>query len=250
MTNGEVIARRKHPSRRRIIFPSINRVFAIEEMHIYGVNLKDFSIYLAGTEKQYQGDDTEFDEPGVEYQMASRFIKNLHILAGRNSKRPILIHMKTCGGNWEEGMAIYDALTACPNPITILSYTHARSMSSVILQAADKRVLMPHSYFLFHEGTLGLTGTSKGVLSSVEWTKRVINPAMLDIYARALKRKGKFTRWSPSRIKSMLRDKMDRKEDVYLTAEEAVEWGFADEVFGGLGNFDWRSLRKYSETKV
>lgn len=241
------IVTRKPSTKRRIIFPAVNQIFAVEQMHEYGINLKDFSIYLEGIPVEYAGDETEFLEPGVEYQMASRFIKNLHILSGKNPKRPILIHMKTCGGIWEEGMAIYDAIRACPNPVTILSYTHARSMSSIILQAADKRVLMPNSHFLFHEGTLDLTGNSKGVMSGAEWIKKVINPAMLNIYTNSLKRKGKFSRYSRKWIQKMLQGQMDRKEDVYLTPQEAVEWGFADEVFGGaIGQFDWKSLRKFS----
>src|SRR3989338_7328 len=179
--------------------------------------------------------------------MANRFIKNLRFLSIRNPNQPILIHMKSCGGYWTEGMAIHDAIKTCPNKVTILSYTHARSMSSIILQAADKRVLMPNSYFLFHEGALWLSGTSKGVLSNVDWIKRVVNPTMLNIYARVLKRKGRFSRWSFTHIKKTIQDKMDKKEDVFLTAWEAVDWGFADEVFGGHdGSFNWEQLRVYA----
>lgn len=238
---------RRPSAKRRVVAASIRQVFAIEEMHKYGINLRDFSVYLTGTEKVLQGDDTDFSEPGVEYQMATAFIKNLQILSGRDPKKPILVHMKSCGGDWDEGMSIYDAIRACPNPITILAYTHARSMSSLILQAADKRVLMPHSYFMFHEGTLGfeLKSTTKAVQSYAEWDRKIISPTMLAIYAHALKHRGKrHAGWSLGRIKKMLKDKMDRKEDVYLTAEEAVEWGFADEVFGGESeHFDWRALR-------
>ena len=45
----------------------------------------------------------------MEYLMSSKFIKNLNILM-RTNEDPILIHMKTCGGDWIEGMAIYEAL--------------------------------------------------------------------------------------------------------------------------------------------
>lgn len=225
----------------------MNRISDVEQMHEYGINPKDFSIYLEGIPIEYISSDKDFPEPGVEYQMASRFIKNLHILSGKDPKRPILIHMKTCGGIWEEGMAIYDAIRACPNPVTILSYTHARSMSSIVLQAADKRVLMPNSYFLFHEGTLGFFGTKKSGMSAAEWIKKVESPTMLNIYTNSLKRKGKFSRYSKKWIQKMLQGHMDRKEDVYLTPQEAVEWGFADEIFGGVtGQFDWGSLRKFS----
>lgn len=239
------IISRKAGTRRHIIFPTMHQIFTVEEMHEYGLNLKDFSIYLTGFRKEYGGQDEDFSEPGVEYQMATQFIKNLHVLQGKNARRPILIHMKTCGGWWKEGMAIYDAIRACPNNITILSYTHARSMSSIILQAADKRVLMPNSYFLFHEGTLEVAGTVKQAFSATRWEEKVILPTMLNIYAGSLRRKGKFQRWSLERIRKMLQALMNKREDVYLTAQQAVEWGFADEVFGAGGKFDWESLRKH-----
>ena len=221
------------------------RLFFAEEIHQCGLDVDDFVIYLEPVPTELHAGEGVADEPGVEYQMSAKFIKNLHILTRKDPKRPVLVHMKTNGGEWEEGMAIYDSIRACPNPVTILSHTHARSMSSIIPQAADKRVLMPNSYFLIHEGFLGVEGNYKGVVSGVkyaEYTREV----MLDIYVDVLKNRGeKFSGWSVDRIRKMLIDEMDRKEDVYLTAQQAVDWGFADEVFGADGNFDWTSLRKY-----
>lgn len=227
-------------TRQKLTHDHINAVYE------RGLNIKDFSIHLSGTPKTYDNSQEEnFEEPGVEYQMSANLVRSLSLLSSFNSRRPILIHMKTSGGYWEEGMAVYDAIRACPNPITILSYTHARSMSSIILQAADKRVLMPNSYFLFHEGTMSIAGTYKNVVVNVEWAKKIQAPTMLAIYVESLKRKGKYRGWSEKRIREMLQGYMDKKEDVFLTAQEAVEWGFADAVFGENGVFDWASLRVY-----
>ena len=233
----------------KIVFPRTRQKIThdlISTLHDRGLNVKDFSIHLTGVAKTYDNSAEEnFTEPGVEYQMSAQFIKNLSLLSNLNSRKPILIKMKTCGGYWEEGMAIYDAIRACPNPVTILSYTHARSMSSIILQAADKRVLMPNSYFLFHEGDMMTSGTYRQVIHNVEWTKKVQGTAMLAIYIQALKKKGNYKNWSEKRIKEMLQDQMNKKEDVLLTPQEAVDWGFADEVFGANGTFNWSALRVY-----
>ena len=210
------------------------------ETHEWNLNTRLFRLYLFGEVKTYHADDEDFTEPGIEYQMASRLIKNLDILTEINPTRPILLRMKTCGGYWEEGMAIYNAVKFCPNKIVILSETHARSMSSLILQAADKRVLMPDSYFMIHDGTVGYYGTSKQFQSYAEWERKIVGPRMLEIYTDALKTKGKHTRKSRVHIHDMLREIMDQREDVYLTATEAVEWGFADEIFDG----DWDKLIK------
>ena len=149
---------------------------AVHDRHHFGIDIKANEIDLMG-EPDYIG--VQDGEPGVEYAMANKFIKNLNIMI-RSTDAPILIHMKTNGGFWEEGMAIYDAIKACPNEVCILNYTHARSMSSIILQAADRRVMMPHSTFMYHMGTMGYEGTVKQFLTEVEQLK-IANEQMLDI---------------------------------------------------------------------
>ncbi|MBI2627159.1 MAG: ATP-dependent Clp protease proteolytic subunit [Parcubacteria group bacterium] len=214
-------------------------------VHEWSLDIEKFAIYLIGEPMEYSPNDQTRLEPGVEYLMANRFIKNLQILSNLDSQKAILIHMKTCGGEWAEGMAIYDAIRTCPNRVTILSYTHSRSMSSIIFQAADKRVMMPHSYFLFHEGTLSISGTYKQVLSIAEFEKK-IGPTMLNIYVEKMKEKGKYKKLDKKSIHEMLQGYMNRKEDVFLTAREAVEWGLADEIFSG----NWENLRRFSNTQL
>ena len=219
----------------------------VYNIHENNIDLKANHIYLFG-EESYIHPEMEATEPGVEFSMANRFIKNLNILM-RVSDSPILIHMKTCGGDWAEGMAIYDAIRACPNPITILNYTHARSMSSLIFLAANKRVMMPHSTYMFHEGTMGMSGTTKQYFTEAEELKKT-NDAMMDIYAKTLKEQGKYKKWSEARIKKRIKELMDQKEEVYLDAAETTDWGFADEIFGQCGLYDWASLTKYTDTQL
>lgn len=214
-------------------------------VHEYDVDLQSNHIYLMGMESYAAGHDEMIGEPGVEYSMANRFIRNLNICMRANPDKPIVIHMKTCGGLWEEGMAIYDAIKSCPMPVTILNYTHARSMSSLIFQAANKRVMMPHSYFMYHDGTLGLDGTTKTVISNLEFTQKV-GKAMLDIYVDSMKLSGKYKHRSRKWLYNYLRTNMDKKEDVFLMAKEAVELGFADSVF----NYDWASLTNYTQEEL
>lgn len=216
----------------------------IHTIHEHNFDIKSNHIYLFG-EESYIAEDSNGVEPGVEFSMANRFIKNLNILM-RKSEEPILIHMKTCGGIWEEGMAIYDAIKACPSMITILNYTHARSMSSLIFQAADKRVMMPNSTFMFHDGTMAYSGTAKQFLTEAKQLERS-NRIMIDIYINSLKKKGKFKKRSRQFIENWLREQMDKKEDVYLDAKQAIEYGFADEIFGSDGHYDWKSLTTYDE---
>lgn len=210
----------------------------------------DYNIDLACNHCDLMGEDflasgLEGEEPGVEYAMANTFIRNMNILMRNAPNVPILIHMKTCGGDYGEGMAIYDMIKACPSPVTILSYTHARSMSSIILQAANKRVMMPHSYFMYHDGEFGVSGTVKQVYSNVEFNKHS-DDAMMKIYCDSMKKKGMYKSESREKIIKMLRKEMDKKEDVFLTAKETIEHGLADEIFNG----DWAKLVTYTKKEL
>lgn len=213
--------------------PVIDLLF---HLHEFDVDLESNHIYLMGVDRGYEVTQ-DGSEPGIDYVIAKRFIKNLNMCMRINPDKPIVVHMKTCGGDWNEGMAIYDTIRSCPSKVIILNYTHARSMSSLILQAADKRMMMPHSYFMFHDGTYGIEGTYKGVMSNMEFDKRS-EVEMLNIYADRMNQQGTFKGKNLSTIKEWLRSQMDKKEDVFLTAEETVEMGFADEIF----DFDWGKL--------
>jgi len=223
---------------KRITFDAIDNHHYLNTLHSFGVDFRAREIYLSGEPDRAEMGDS--DEPGVEFYMASKFIRNIRVLA-LESKKPILIHMKTCGGLWEEGMAIYDAIKHCPCPVTILNYTHARSMSSLIFLAADWRVMMPNSYFMFHHGEYAAYGEWKTVESGVDWTKRIVEPTMYDIYVEALLGSKKWYAKSRDYCMKWLKAQMAHKGDVFLTAEEAVENGFADEVFDG----DWDSLTSW-----
>ena len=212
--------------------------YRISDIHEHDVDTEHFMIYLQGVE---ENPSEEYEEPGVEYRMANRFIKNLDILTGINPDRPITVSMKTCGGDWYEGMAMHDAILTTPNPVSIINYTHARSMSSLIFQAANKRIMLPHSIFMYHEGSYAFDGTVKQARTDFGFYKDTTDK-MTQIYTDAIKRtpNGKMHGWGRERIRKYLIKGMNDKEEVYLTAEDTVKQGFADEIF-----IDWPSVTTY-----
>jgi len=209
------------------------------QVHTFDVDIQSNHIYLFGVDRGYESVPGD-QEPGIEYVIASRFIRNINLCMRANPDKPIVIHMKSCGGYWEEGMAIYDAIKSCPNKVTILNYTHARSMTSIIFQAADKRVMMPNSYFMCHDGTYYVEGTVKQVRSNLQFDKRTEH-TMLNIYAERMNKKGEFKGQGITKIKKWLREEMNKKEDVFLTPTQTIELGLADCIF----NYDWTTLTKY-----
>jgi ATP-dependent protease ClpP protease subunit len=118
----------------------------IQSVHDYWLDVDSRQMWIHGKHDYYRDEEVE---PGVEYMMATTVIKNLHVLLNHSESEPVVIHLHTCGGDYQEGMAIYDAIKSMPYYVNMINYTHARSMSSIIFQAADNRVMMPNSYFMF-----------------------------------------------------------------------------------------------------
>lgn len=207
----------------------------IEATHHFNIDLRQRELFITGEDGL--GDD-EGNEPGVEFTMSARLMRNLRLLSRED--KPILIHMKTNGGDWYEGMAMYDMIKTCPCQITILNYTHARSMSSIILQAADRRIMMPNSEFMFHQGTYAVSAELQTVVSNLNWYYKKSENLMLQIYVDAMTQSS-HSSWykkSPASAKKWLIDQMKDKTDVYMSAEDAVKAGFADSIFDG----DWAKL--------
>ncbi len=217
---------------------------AVFQMHHFNLDIKANHIYLFGEDAYVQPELVDEGEPGIDWSLSNKFIKNLNILM-RLSDDPILIHLKSCGGIWAEGIAIYDAIQACPNSVSILNYTHARSMSSIIFLAGDKRIMMKHSTFMFHGGDMAFDGTTKQFLTEADQVKRTHNE-MMDIYVDCMEKQGKMKGKPRKKIREWLDKQMDSKEEAYYTAEESVHLGFADLVFGEDGKYDYKALTDFS----
>ena len=202
-------------------------------LHDHGVDVLSREIWLVPNSDYAVGvGDTLPSDPGVDYTMTTKFLKNLHLLMN-SAADPILIHMKTFGGDWDQGMAIYDAIKTCPCHITIVNYTAARSMSSLILCAANRRVMMPHGKFMFHNGSMSYEGTAKQFLTEARELV-LMDAQMMAVYVDRMKATSRVWKYkSKEACETWLKSQMNLKEEVYLNAKDAIKHGFADEIFDG-----------------
>ena len=197
------------------------------DLHNYGANIDTREIFL----HNHYGSNDE-DNPGVEYKMSNTFLKNIRALE-INSDKPIVIHMQSVGGEWSDGMVIYDAISMCRCHVTIIAYGQAESMSSIIFQSADKRLITPNTYFMSHYGSTAAGGGYLDVQNWVKYEKRICD-IMIDIYAQSCVG-GKYFKEkygnSPDidKVKTYLFRKL-KSGDWYISAEDAVYYGFADEI--------------------
>lgn len=187
----------------------------IDKFHDYSIYIPTRTIYMSS---EHISDDLE--ESGVDSTMAERNIKNLAILEAQN-KEPITIIMNNIGGDVNHGLAIFDAIRACESHVTIKVFGHAMSMGSIILQAADERIMSPNSSQMIHYGSLGLDKEAKTAYKMIDEMKR-IDKWMEKMYLDKIKQKNPL--YKIGRLQKML------DHDTYLTAQQSVDLGLADKV--------------------
>jgi len=199
---------------------------SISDIHDYQIDLNNREIYL----HSYFNEDSE--EYGVDYRSAIVFEKNLRIL-NLLSLEPILVHMHLPGGDWQDCLGIYDAIKASKSKVIVVATAKVESSSSVLLQAADLRILTSNTNFLIHYGSISVDNEHKAALSTVQWSEKE-SEKMIEIFtdrcinSRICKEKN----WKKMMVKKHIVTQLATKRDWILTAEEAVDYGFADGVLG------------------
>ena len=163
--------------------------------------------------------DVEGSESSVDAAMAKKFEIAMTSLEYFDEKSPITIIMNNPGGDWYHGMAIYDRIMDSPCHVTIHATGYVMSMGSVILQAADKRLLSRNSCVLLHYGTSGYVGHAIDTERSADESKR-IRLEMEEIYLTPMLKK------DPSLTLEKIREVL--RFDSYLDAGKAIRLGLAD----------------------
>tara|TARA_B100001094_G_C18122967_1_gene767893 strand:- start:444 stop:1106 length:663 start_codon:yes stop_codon:yes gene_type:complete len=202
--------------------PNRSQIYsALSNWHDYGLLSQSREIFLGS------------DDNGIDSKDAVTFIKNLVMLESLNSN-PIIIHQYNIGGDQNAGFAIYDAIKSSKCKFLFICYGSASSMGSIIPQAVigkGIRATHAHTEWLIHEGSCETSGTTKQFISNAEALKRS-KELMYDIYVNACKKGPAFKGRKAVEIKAILKRRLNVKEDWILEGEKAVEYGFADGVFG------------------
>jgi ATP-dependent protease ClpP protease subunit len=196
-------------------------------LHDHNIDIPNREVYL----HSYLGESDE--EGGIDYRSSVKFEKNLRYL-NLLSLEPILVHMHLPGGHWQDCLGMYDAIKASKAKVIILAYAKAESSSSVLLQAADLRILMPNTNVLIHYGSFSVDAEhSKAAAAGIQWNERECDK-MVDVFTDRCMNSSiyKAKNWKRMMAKKHITSQLANKCDWILTAPEAVEYGFADGVLG------------------
>lgn len=160
----------------------------------------------------------------IDHDMFVSVFKNLHALD--NTQGTINIFINSEGGCFTSGRAIFDSINGCKNYVRAMVYGEASSMASVILQAADERIMAPGSYIMIHDGEEYLGGHPENIKRWDNFYK-IQREWFYRVYLEKIKIvKPRFT-------KKKLQDLL--KFDTILYADDAIKLGLADKKFGCVG---------------
>jgi ATP-dependent Clp protease, protease subunit len=176
---------------------------------IYSRLLKDRIVFL-GTE--------------VNDDVANLVTAQFLFLESEDPEKEISFYINSPGGSVTAGLAIYDTMQFIKPPVSTLCLGQAASMGAVLLTAGHKgrRYALPHSRIMIHQPLGGAQGQATD----------------LEIQAREILRMREelnniFVRHSGQKLAKIEKD-TDR--DMFLSPEQAVEYGLIDEVIVSRGS--------------
>ena len=166
-------------------------------------------------------------EGEVHDQMANLIVAQLLFLESENPDKDISLWINSPGGSVTAGMAIYDAMQFVSPDITTIVMGQACSMGSLLAQAgsAGKRFILPNARHMIHQPS----GGARGQATDMEIQVREIlemKRNLTGIYVRHN---------SADKTYDELRADMER--DYFMSAEQAVAYGLADQVVANRASF-------------
>ncbi len=150
--------------------------------------------------------------------VANVIIAQLLFLEADNPERDIYLYLNSPGGVISAAFAIYDTMQHISAPVNTICMGMAASAGSFLLAAGEngKRAALPHARIMLHQPSSGTQGTA----SDIEIAAKEIlylRDKLNELYA-------KHTGQPTEKVKA------DLDRDLYMSSEEAKEYGIIDKV--------------------
>ena len=172
---------------------------------IYSRLLKERIVFLNG----------EVNDP-----VSNSICAQLLFLEAEDSEADINFYINSPGGVVTSGMAMYDTMQYINPDVSTIVMGQAASMGSLLAQAgaAGKRYVLPKSRTMIHQPSGGARGMASDIAIQFEEINRM-KKDLTEIYVQHNSKGKTYEEFEAG---------MDR--DNFLTAQEAVDWGLADEI--------------------
>jgi len=131
-------------------------------------------------------------------------------------RKPIVIYVDSNGGDLDATFTIIDAIRISKTPVWTVNIGCAFSGGFFTYIAGHRRLAYPHSTFLYHEGSTGQIADA-GKFQNFAAFYKVRLGMLKDIVLE-------YTKVSPELYEEK------RRDDWWITAQEALELGIVDEI--------------------
>ena len=154
----------------------------------------------------------------IDDQIANLIVAQLLFLEAEDPEKDINIYINSPGGSITAGMAIYDTMQFIRPDVTTICVGQCASMGALLLTAGakGKRFALPHSRILMHQPSGGFQGQASDIAIQAE--------QIIYMKRKLAERTAFHTGQSIERIEA------DSDRDRWFTAQEALDYGFVDQV--------------------
>jgi len=172
---------------------------------IYSRLLKDRVIFLGGM---------------IDDDSANLIIAQMLFLSNEDSKADIHFYINSPGGVITAGLAVYDTMRFLRCSVATYCVGQAASMGAVLFAggAPEKRFMLPNSRILLHQPLIS------GILTGPATDLEIEAKEILRLRSRLYKILGDHSGKDPAQIE------LDCDRNLWLEADEAVDYGLADRI--------------------
>jgi ATP-dependent Clp protease protease subunit len=159
--------------------------------------------------------DTDVNE-----HSASLIVAQLLFLESEDANKDILFYINSPGGVVTAGMAIYDTMQFIRPDVSTIVMGQACSMGSLLASsgAQGKRLILPYARHMIHQPSGGAGGQATDMqiqVNEILKMKRTLTQIYVD---------------HNSKGKTFEELSNDMERDNFMSAQEAVDYGLADEI--------------------
>ncbi|GAA2946474.1 ATP-dependent Clp protease proteolytic subunit [Glutamicibacter bergerei] len=149
---------------------------------------------------------------------ANAICSQLLLLSAEDTEKDIYLYINSPGGSITAGMAIYDTMNFIPNDVVTVATGLAASMGQFLLSSGTpgKRYATPNARILMHQPSGGIGGTASDIKIQAELIMHM-KKVMSDLTAEQ----------TGQSVEQIL---IDNQRDKWFTAEDALEYGFFDQI--------------------
>ncbi|MBO7695931.1 MAG: ATP-dependent Clp protease proteolytic subunit [Methanobrevibacter sp.] len=192
-----------------------------DNLNIFNVNvIGERSLYFSG-----EIDSNSIARTNCELlKMISKIIMQAKVIKNFEPGH-INLFIESFGGSLDDSWALIDIILNSPIPIYTYALGMAESGGLKIFLAGDKRFVMEHSLLMFHE----LSACSEGKFADIHEYHEYL--------AKEQEKIDKYILERTKMKKKQLEEIKKSKEDFYMCPQEALDLGFATNMFS-LDNWD------------